>query len=94
MASIGVIISFAGAFTGIVTLAIAPSYWQVILAAIKLVLYLVLGGVLTKSCGLFGLCYAVIVTNVIYYIINYFIGNHYVRVKELNEIANNEHFSD
>lgn len=94
LASIGVIISFAGAFTRIVTLAIAPSYWQVILAAIKLVLYLVLGGVLTKSCGLFGLCYAVIVTNVIYYIINYFIGNHYVRVKELNEIANNEHFSD
>lgn len=94
LASIGVIISFAGAFTGIVTLAIAPSYWQVVLAAIKLVLYLVLGVVLTKSCGLFGLCYAVIVTNVIYYIINYFIGNHYVRVKELNEIANNEHFSD
>lgn len=79
VASIGCIIGIAGSFNGVVVLAKAPSYWQMVLSCVRLVLYLILSTMLVKSYGLFGLCYGVIITNIICFLINYLVGNFYLK---------------
>ncbi len=82
MASIGVVIGIAGSFNGIVVLAKAPTYWQIVLSATNLVLYFVFCYFLVLKFGLFGLCYGVIITNIVLFVINYLIGNHYLNKKK------------
>ena len=77
-ASVGIIINLICSFTGVVLLAIAPSFWQVVLSGFKLGLYLLLGIVLINTMGLLGLCTAIILTNTIYFILIFFIGNYYL----------------
>lgn len=82
LASIGVIIGLAGSFNGIVVLVHAPSYWQVILSVLKIALYLLFSILLVKKLGMNGLCISIIITNTLCFLINYFVGNNYI--KKLN----------
>ena len=79
LASIGIIIGIAGAFNGVVVLAKAPSYWQLVLSAAKFLLYFVSCIILVEKYGLIGLCWGVLVTNTIAFVANYVVGRYYLR---------------
>ena len=79
LASVGIIIGIAGSFNGVVVLAKAPSYWQLVLSAMKFVIYLVTCTLLVKMNGLYGLCLGVILTNFIGFGANFLVGNHYLK---------------
>lgn len=79
MASIGVVIGIATSFNGIIVLAKAPSFWQVVLSTVNLIVYFISCYILVKAEGLYGLCYGVIITNVFMFIVNYLVGNYYIK---------------
>lgn len=79
LASIGIIIGIAGSFNSIVVLAKAPSYWQVVLSGLKLLIYLITCIILVRMSGLIGLCIGVIITNTSGFVANYMVGNYYLK---------------
>lgn len=79
LASIGVIIGIADSFNGIVVLAKAPSYWQVVLSSTKTLIYFVSCIILVKQMGLFGLCWGIILTNFLGFTANYAVGTFYLK---------------
>lgn len=81
LASLGVIIGISGVFSGIIVLACAPSYWQVILEIVNLVFTLFAGYVLVHTYGLWGMCYAIIFTNSICYALKWIVGYYYLKNK-------------
>lgn len=81
LASLGIIIGIAGSFNGVVVLATAPAYWQVVISITKLVLYSVSSIILLRIYGLYGLCLGVIITNAICFLLNLILGYHFLNKK-------------
>lgn len=79
LASIGVIIGISGSFNGIVVLAKAPSFWQVVISTEKLICYLLFCLIFVKMYGLYGMCVGIIITNTICFITNFIVGNYYLK---------------
>ena len=79
LASIGVIIGISGSFNGIVVLAKAPSFWQVVISTEKLICYLLFCLIFVKMSGLYGMCVGIIITNTICFITNFIVGNYYLK---------------
>ena len=81
LASLGVIIGIAGVFSGVIVLACAPSYWQVVLELVNLVFTLLTGYLLVNTYGLWGMCYAIILTNSISFALKWIVGYYYLNNK-------------
>ena len=74
LATIGTAINIAASFNGVVVLALAPSVWQTVIPAISLLAYLGMCIVFATEFGLFGVCWAAIISNTVRFILNVVIG--------------------
>lgn len=74
LGSIGAVINIACSFNGVVVLAVASPAWQTIIPGICLLVYLALAVLLSLEFGLVGTCVAVIVSNLLRFVLNFIVG--------------------
>lgn len=82
IANLGAILSIAGTLLQPVTLKYCPLWWQSAIQFIYIVIYLVLCIVLMKSKHLYGFCIANVISNIIRYLMIFFVGLYYTILKE------------
>ena len=83
--SIGLIVGVVGDFTSVLVLVKAPSYWQIVLSIVRFIIYLVLGILFVNSYGIIGMCFSILITNTIYFILCFIITFIYLNKKDDTE---------
>lgn len=74
LATIGTAVNIAASFNGVVVLALASPIWQTTIPAISLSIYLGISIIFATQFGLFGVCWAAIISNTVRFIMNVVIG--------------------
>lgn len=74
LGSIAILVGTASSFLNVIILFLAKTYWQTILSAIKIVIYLVFGYIFTKCFGVLGMLLAVLITNSAIYMISFILS--------------------
>lgn len=77
--SLSVVMGILGNFLSIMVFAYAPVRWQTITPVIKVLVYLILGILLVKTCGIMGMITAVFTANLLCNTIQFFVARKWVR---------------
>ena len=80
--SLAILVGVTGVFFGVSVMAYAPTYWQFVSAAIKLMLYVGLGVYFVYTHQILGLCISVLISNFVGVVLNFFVGYYYIANKK------------
>lgn len=88
LSTVGTAINIAASFNGVVVLALASPVWQTTIPAISLLIYAGLCIAFSVQFGLFGVCWATIISNSVRFFMNIAIG--WVAISRRDESRNAE----
>lgn len=74
LGSVGTVIGIACSFNNVVVLAVASPAWQTIIPSISMPVYLILSILLSSQFGLTGMCFALILSGALRFMMNFLVG--------------------
>lgn len=74
LAAIGTVINTVSSFNGTVVLVVASSVWQTIIPGVCMTIYLILAVLLSLTYGLIGMCFALILSGLLRFVLNFVVG--------------------